>query len=299
MKLYYMPGAASLAAHVVLEWAGADYEAVRMDRRTLKAPGFLSLNPAGTVPLLQDGNFFLTESVAILQYVADGQPDHRLMGDGSARSRAEVMRWLAFLNSDVNLAFGPIFSPGRYLQDETALQPLAEKARHRVRTYLSILERQLGGRQWLTGMRSVADAYLLVIMRWALSTKVGVRDFQNLAAYTRRIHEDPGAHAALVVEESLQARMAAATPVDDSLRRLNARMADDPSATFSAEIVGPVGYREGEGVELELRRGRVRILVTPSDTVVSWTDEKYRGEAAIPYANFAQYVADGAIRLIF
>ena len=94
MKLYYMPGACSLADHIVLEWIGASYETVRMTHAGIKAPEYLAINEGGTVPLLVDGDFFLTENVAILTYLADLYPDAQLIGDGTPRGRAEVMRWL-------------------------------------------------------------------------------------------------------------------------------------------------------------------------------------------------------------
>ncbi|MGH8174151.1 MAG: glutathione S-transferase N-terminal domain-containing protein, partial [Rhodanobacteraceae bacterium] len=92
MKLYYYPGACSLADHIVLEWIGTDYELIEMSRASVKSPEYLAINPAGSVPLLRHGDFLLTENVAILSYLADLFPKARLIGDGSARGRAEVMR---------------------------------------------------------------------------------------------------------------------------------------------------------------------------------------------------------------
>jgi glutathione S-transferase len=297
MKLYYMPGASSLAAHIVLEWAQADYEAVRLERRAIKQPAYLTLNPIGAVPLLVHGDLMLTESVAILGYLADLHPHLQLAGDGSARSRAEVMRWLAFLNSDVHSAFLPIFSSERTLPNDAFARPIAETARQRVWGYLRRLDLQLEGRAWLTGSRSIADAYLFVMLRWALSTKVGLHAFGNLSAFVHRLHRDEGVHAALVEEEGLAPRGVDMHFATDALRRLEERLARGSSATLPAEVVGTVEYREGEGMALEVRRGRVQVEVTRMDTVLSWADEKYRGEAAMPFANFSHYVNDGAIRL--
>ena len=79
MKLYYFPGACSLADHIVLEWIGAPYETVELDRAALKSPEFLALNPNGAVPVLVDGDFVLTQNVAILCYLAERYPDARLL----------------------------------------------------------------------------------------------------------------------------------------------------------------------------------------------------------------------------
>ena len=69
MKLYYYPGACALADHIVLEWIGATYDLVEMNRTSVKSPDYLALNPNGNVPLLQDDDFLLTENVAILVYL--------------------------------------------------------------------------------------------------------------------------------------------------------------------------------------------------------------------------------------
>lgn len=297
MNLFYMPGASSLAVHIVLEWSGAPYETVRMDRRSIKAEDYLALNPSGGVPLLVDGDFVLSENVAILVYLAELHPHARLLGDGSLRSRAEVMRWLGFLSSDVHKAFRPIFYPERYLPGGEFAQRLGAMARGHVRDHLRRLDAQLEGREWLTGERSIADAYLFVILRWAIGTKIELQGFANLSRFVRCLHEDEGVHAALAMEEGLAARPDSPPDPNEVLGRIEAKLHADGSATLTAEVVGTVEYREGDGPALELRRGLFEVGVTRMDTVLSWVDENYRGEAAMPLPNFMRYVGDGAIRL--
>lgn len=297
MKLFYMRGASSLADHIVLEWADQPYEAVRMDRPGIKTPQYLALNSNGVVPLLVHGDFALTENVAILGYLSDLHPHLQLTGDGSPRSRAEVMRWLGYLNSDVHKAFRPIFFPGRYLPDDGLAAKLAATARSQVREYLQRLNAQLEGREWLTGTRSIADAYLFVMLRWAIGTKVGLHGFDNLVAFVRRMHADEGVHAALVMEEGLAPLSERAGGAPDQLTRLNERIRDNLATTLQAEVVGTVEYSEGDGAALEVRRGLVEIEISRQDTVLSWQDENYSAQAAIPFQNFSRYVNDGAIRL--
>ena len=297
MKLYYMPGASSLAAHIVLEWIRIPYEIVRLDRNAIKKRDFLELNPAGAVPTLVHGDFTLTESVAILGYLADQKPEFQLVGNGSARARAEVMRWLAFMNTDLHAAFQPIFSLSRHSRNDASDSATDEAARRHVRDGLARLDGELEGRCWITGSRSIADAYLFVILRWALGTKVGLHPFANLSTFARRMHRDDSVHAALTTEEGLSMRRDHGETAAASALLLDRRLTTDRSATLAAEVVDLVEYREGEGVTLELRRGLVQVDVTRNDAVISWSDEKHRGEAAIPYANFEQYVRKGAIRL--
>jgi glutathione S-transferase len=202
MKLYYFPGACSLASHIVLEWLHEPYETVRMSMQTIKKPAYLAINPAGTVPLLVHDDFALTETVAILGYLADLHPEAGLVGDGTPRGRAEVLRWLAFLNSDLHKSFKPIFNPSRFLRDSTRAEELQATARTHVRTYFERLDAHLAGRAWLGGdQRSVADPYLFVMWRWTDGTKVDVGDLRNLSRFAARMSDDPGVQTAIAQEE--------------------------------------------------------------------------------------------------
>lgn len=297
MKLFYMPGASSLADHIVLEWAQERYEAVRMNRQSIKAPDFLSLNPLGTVPVLLHEDFVLTENIAILVYLAELHPELGLLGDGTPRARADVMRWLGFLNSDVHKGFRPIFFPERFLQDTGLAPRLADTAREHVRVNLQRLAARLEGREWLTGQRSIADACLFVMLRWAVATKVPLQGLFNLSRFARDMYRDDGVHAALVMEEGLSRKRDERPNGSGVLAELEARLERGLPITLAAEVVGTVEYREGEGVALEVRRGIIDIEVTGMDAVLSWADENYRSEAAVPFENFSRYVSDGAIRL--
>lgn len=110
MKLYCLPGACSLADHIVLEWIGKPYEISVVPRDQLKT-GYLKINPNGAVPALEVDGWVLTQNSAILNYLADENPESGLGGDGSAKSRAEINRWLAFVNADVHPAFKPSSAP--------------------------------------------------------------------------------------------------------------------------------------------------------------------------------------------
>lgn len=201
MKLYYMPGTCSLASHIVLEWIGAPYETERMSRKGIKSPEYLALNPNGAVPLLTEDDFTLTQNGAILCYLADLYPEARLLGNGTPRGRAEVLRWLGLLNSDLHPAFKPIFTPARFLPDESQADALKDTARKNVRTYLAQLDEQLAGRDWLTGERSVADPYLFVMLRWAVRLEIGLDERENLQRFVERMYGDDGVRAAISAEE--------------------------------------------------------------------------------------------------
>ena len=201
MKLYYFPGSCALADHVVLEWIGAPYETVKLDRSGVKSPEFLALNPSGSVPVLIDGDFVLTQNVAILSYLAELHPQARLYGDGTPRGRAEVMRWLGVLNSDLHPAFKPIFQPARFHPDAAAAGVLADTARAQVRKLFELLDNRLRGRDWLVETRSIADPYLFVMLRWARRINVDASGLDNLARFFERMQADRGVRAALTSQE--------------------------------------------------------------------------------------------------
>lgn len=202
MKLYYTPGACSLADHITLEWSGLPYEAVRVPREQRRSPEYLAINPAGAVPVLQDGDWVLTQNAAILQYIADRAPREALAGDGTPRSRAEVNRWLGLLNSDVHPVFKPLFGATAFLEDVGTIEKTKADARTKLRVLFERIDRQLIGREWIAGVRSIADPYLFVVTRWAKGSNVDLRGLDNLERHFRRMHEDPAVHKVLAEEQS-------------------------------------------------------------------------------------------------
>jgi len=201
MKLYYLPGACSLADHITLEWIGADYEAIEVPRDELKSSWYLAISPGGAVPaLVEDDGWALTENAAILHYLAEKHPETQLAGS-DARGRAEVNRWLGFLNSDVHQAFKPIFAPAAFVDDENLHATLAEHARAKLGKLFARIDKQLAEHAWLAGdRRSVADPYLFVVLRWARGKKVPLDGLAALDAFYERMHQDPGVRKALAAE---------------------------------------------------------------------------------------------------
>jgi glutathione S-transferase len=200
MKLYTSPGACSTADHIALQWTGAPFEIEIVTREQRQSPKYLAINPAGTVPVLRDGDYILTQNAAILGYIADTWPAAHLAGNGSARQRAEANRWLAFVNSDLHPAFKPIFGPARYLPDESQYEAVKAQARSNVRVLFERADQQLAGKQWLAGFRSYADPYLYVTLRWAANTGVDLVGLDNLHAFKQRMDVDAGVLAALKAE---------------------------------------------------------------------------------------------------
>lgn len=200
MKLYYMAGACPLAAHIVLEWTGANYETVRLSRDELKQEAYLSVNPLGAVPALEVDGDVITQNGGVLTYLAETHPAAKLSGDGTPRGDAEVHRWLGFTNSDIHPAFKPLFGSTAYLADETAIEKTKEQSRKTLRSLFQVVDGQLKGRDWIAGQRSIADAYLYVVLRWAHALKLDLSGFDGIERYYARMQKDPGVAKALAAE---------------------------------------------------------------------------------------------------
>lgn len=197
MKLYSFSGSCALGSNIVLEWIGKPFELALIQKADLAKPELRKLNPNGQVPILEDGGWSLFENAAILNYLADTFPEAKLGGDDTPRGRAEVNRWLAFLNSDVHPAFKPLFGSTAYLDDATAIEKTKEVSRKQLRTYFERLDKQLDGRDWLTGQRSIADPYLFVVTRWARGVKVDLSGLENLKKFEHHMRADAGVQRAL------------------------------------------------------------------------------------------------------
>ena len=199
MKLYTSPGACSMADHIVLQWIGAPFQAQVVSSDDRKKPEFLALNPSGAVPVLEDGGWVLTQNAAIMNYLADLHPEAKLGGDGTPKGRAIVNRWLSFLNADVHPAFHPLFGSTAYLGEESAGKT-KDAARKKLRGFFEVLDQQLKGQHWLTGARSIADAYLFVVTQWAKKMGIDLAGLDHLKAFDQHMAADAGVQAAMKAE---------------------------------------------------------------------------------------------------
>jgi glutathione S-transferase len=199
MKLYYLPGACPLAAHIVLEWTGASYELQQVSRTEIKEPAYLKMNPMGAVPVLQNDGLTLTQNASILEYLSELHPKADLVGTTPAE-RAETRRWLGFCNSDLHRTFSLVFSAGAYVAEQKPQEELVRNVMSKLHTLFGILNDQLKGRKWLTGKRSIADPYLYTVMRWAKAKNVDIAGMTHLNAFFDNMSADAGVKAALKAE---------------------------------------------------------------------------------------------------
>jgi glutathione S-transferase len=207
--LYGMPNACSLASHIALIWSGQPFELRLLSHAEEAGASFQRINPKACVPVLMtDAGEVLTESLAVLQYVALHNPDARLGADpADGFEQARMNECLAELVSDVHMAWAPVFVPERYVMHKAH----EEEARQAAYGQLDKQYRRLDGvlakiavdakPTWrLFKRRTVADAYLYVMCSWIDNTPTPLASYPALAAYKTWLDSDPGIQQALQVE---------------------------------------------------------------------------------------------------
>jgi glutathione S-transferase len=198
MKLYYAPGACSLAVNIALHEAGIVFDLERVDSKTKvtkSGENFWDVNPKGVVPVLTlDGGGTLTEVVALLQYVSDQKPEAGLMPKSGTMDHYRALEWLSFVATELHKQFTPLFKDGtpgdyRVIAKENVLKAFQHVDEH------------LAGRQWLVGDRcSIADIYLFVVSNWGRFQDIDVTQWPNLNDLRTRIRARPKVEEAMKAE---------------------------------------------------------------------------------------------------
>lgn len=170
-----------------------------MPRGNNRKEAYLAINPRGKVPavVLDDGTV-LTEAAAILTWLVDAYPDAGLGATSNQPLRRfKIAEALSYLTGDVHLAFGPFFGPDRYSDDEAQYGALRKKSLEQVAMHMSQLDEMLNDHPYMLAERSVADAYLYVLTRWADYLPNGIRPFPKLASFRIRMESDEAVQRAL------------------------------------------------------------------------------------------------------
>ena len=202
MKLYYMPGACSLAPHIALREAGLpfDLEKVERSKKTQSGADYLAVNPKGAVPALGlDDGQVLTEAAVIQQYIADKAPGKKLAAAAGTTERYRLQEWLNYIASEVHKGIGQLFNPA--MPDdykETVKKGLAAKQ-------FPYLDKALAGRNYLLGDFTVADGYLFTVLNWTNLHKIDLSAFPNITAFMKRVAERPAVQDAMKAEGLLKA----------------------------------------------------------------------------------------------
>jgi glutathione S-transferase len=203
MKLYYSPGACSLAPHIVAHELGLPLTLEKVDTKTKQTAGgadFTAINPKGYVPALQlDDGEVLTEGPVISQYLADLQPGAGLAPANGTLARYRLQEILGYINSEIHKSYSPLFNPA------TSAETREERLQYLRKRY-GLIENRLKQSSFITGEQfTVADAYLFTVTNWARHVKLDLGDFPALQAYQQRIAARPAVQAAMQAEGLIKA----------------------------------------------------------------------------------------------
>ncbi|HEX8662718.1 MAG TPA: glutathione transferase GstA [Beijerinckiaceae bacterium] len=202
MKLYYAPGACSLAPHIVAREAGLRLDLDKLDFATRKTEGgedFSVVNPKGYVPALRlDSGEVLTEVATLVQYLADQAPQSGLAPAAGTIERYRLQEWITFVSTEIHKGFGPLWNPA---MPEAA----KEIAKANLAKRFAFLDGELAKRPYLTGERfTAADAYLFTVVNWTNIHKIDLSPYPNLKAFMDRVAARPAVRQALQAEGLLK-----------------------------------------------------------------------------------------------
>ena len=208
MKLYYTPGACSMAADIALHEAGIAFTPERVDlatKKTAAGADFAQINPKGYVPALGlDDGSVLTEAGTVLQYIADRKPEAGLAFAAGTMERYRLMEWINFISSELHKGFGPLWNPKT--PEEVRKGAIAQLGRR-----FDYVASALGTKPYLMGDRfTIADAYLFTVLNWTHVHKVDLAPWPTLQAYMGRVAARPKVQETLRAEGLIPADAKAA-----------------------------------------------------------------------------------------
>ncbi|WP_266168609.1 glutathione binding-like protein [Dyella subtropica] len=200
MNLYFSPLACSMSSRIALYEAGAPAEFTQVNTKTkhvADGSDFFAINPLGQVPALRtDDGWLLTENTAILPYIADCFPEAQLAPADRA-SRARLQQWLGFISTELHKA---VFVP---LLDASAPEGAKAYAREKTALRMDFLQDHLAQHDFVLDQFSVADAYLVTILNWAVYSGVDLVQWPAVAAYFQRLLQRPSVTKAFGEEMAL------------------------------------------------------------------------------------------------
>ena len=198
MKLFYSPGACSLAPHIILRETGTACTLVKVDlgqHKTQEGGNYYDLNPKGQVPLLAlDDGTTVSEGPVIAQYIAERAGRQDLLPPVGSPARYQVLEWQNYITSELHKSFSPLFDPRFDAATKTLfVEQLGKKYKY--------IDSRLEGRAYLTGNTfTVADAYLFVVTGWAPNVGVDLSQLANVQAFLGRMAQRDSVKAAWAAE---------------------------------------------------------------------------------------------------
>ena len=203
LTLYYASGTCALASHIALEHAGAPYQAVRVDfaRGEQRSADYLKLNPKGRVPALVTDRGILTETPAILQFIAQTWPQARLAPLDDVFALAQMNSFNSYLCSTVHVAHAHGRRGARWADDPAAIADMRKKVPQTMGDCFGLIESEFFKGPWVLGEHfSVSDMYLFTIAQWLEGDGVDVAKFPRVADHLQRMAGLPAVRQVLAVQ---------------------------------------------------------------------------------------------------
>jgi glutathione S-transferase len=205
LKFYYGAGSCAMASHIALEEAGAAYDAVKLDLRAgdQRKPDYLAVNPKGRVPALVTDRGILTETPAILAFVAQTHPAARLAPFDDAFEFGRVQAFNSYLCSTVHVAHAHRMRAYRWADDPAAIAEMQRKVPQNVCECFDLIENEMFEGPWVMGERySVCDPYLFTLAGWVEGDGVDPARFPKIQEHQRRMKQRPAVKTVLALHQS-------------------------------------------------------------------------------------------------
>lgn len=204
ITLYYATGSCALASHIALEEAGADYRAERLvlKNNDQRRPEYLRINPKGRVPALVTERGILTETPAILAFIAQSYPAAKLIPE-DPWAFAQVQSFNSYLCSTVHVAHAHGGRGSRWADDPAALEAMKNKVTRNMSDCFDLIEREMVRGPWVMGEAyTIADAYLYTLAGWLKADSVDIAQFARVAAHRQRMEARPAVQRVLAAEQA-------------------------------------------------------------------------------------------------
>jgi glutathione S-transferase len=204
MKLYYATGTCALASHIALEEAGAEYSTVPISFATQEqhSPEYLAINPKGRVPSLVTDRGILTETPAMLAFIAQSFPKAKLAPLDDPFRFAEVQAFNSYLCSTVHVAHAHRMRGHRWVDDPAAMEAMKLKVPETMTACFDLVESKMIRGPWVMGdAYTICDPYLFTIARWLEGDSVDPARFPKVKAHRDRMAERPAVSKVLAAEK--------------------------------------------------------------------------------------------------
>jgi glutathione S-transferase len=204
LKLYYAPGTCALASHIALKEAGVAYTAERIDTKNNQqaTPAYLAINPKGRVPALVTDHGVLTETPAILAFVAQSAPEKKLMPE-DAFAFAQAQSFNSYLCSTVHVNHAHKGRGPRWATEQTSFDDMKRKVPESMSAAFALIERDMVKGPWVMGEQyTVCDAYLFTLTGWAEGDGVDMARLPKVVAHRQRMSERPAVQKVMADEKA-------------------------------------------------------------------------------------------------